>query len=214
MATITYYLKETAAFPDKDMKVLASKFKGKVHKIELGEGDVNGAAVNSQKVVQEKIYKQVIQNLGLSTSGVKLLQSDGDFDGKVTQADDYDFFINVNGMRHKATLEVIFPKVKEEKKLEFTFANAKLKGMADKNVMTKIESVAASGPTETGHGPVEYLNGALHTHVTNTIGIAWEWHGGIMNVVAIGKKNNQNKFQQRGGKGKSLKTCEYDWTEK
>lgn len=213
MGKVTYYLDEDVEFPDKDMKVLDSKFKGKVHIIEMGESDVKDGSVKSQKVVHEKLNKAVILNLGLSKTGKDLLADKGKFVGKFDEADDYEFYINVNNKRHKATIELLFPTVKEDVKPEYTFANTKLKGLADGKTFKKIESVALAGPSEIGHGPVEYLGGALHTHVTNTEGIAWIWKSGKMHIVAIGKKNNQNKFQQRGSKGKKLKTCEYDWSE-
>ena len=214
MPTLTYFLDEKITFPDKDVSVVEKKFKGKVHKAELDKSEVKDGAVKSQQAAQQRIFKQIIEHLGFTSDGVKQLKSGGEFDGKLTKAGDYDFFFNVNGKRNKATLELILPEAEEEKKPEYKFANTKLKSMADKNIITKIESIAVVGPKETGHGPVEYLGGAFHAHVTNTIGIAWEWKNGEMYIVAIGKKNNQNKEQQRGGTGKKLKTCQYDWTEK
>ena len=219
MATINYYLDEggKAELIDKDVKILESAFAGKLHKVEFAESQVDGNKLKSAKDGEVKIIKQVVANLGLSAAGLKTLITSGKFEGKIVGPDDYDFKITVNNKSHRAKLEVIFPEVKEEVKLkegtDYSFANSKVKGLCDKNAMSKIESVVKAGPSEKGHGPVEYLGGALHTHVTNTIGIAWEWKGKKMHVVAVGKKNNQNKQQQRGSSGKSLKTAQYDWNE-
>jgi hypothetical protein len=218
MATINYYLDENgkAELIEKDLKVLATKFVGKTHRIELAENQVEGKKIKSAKDGEVKIIKQVVMNLGLSTTGLKTLIADGKFEGKIVGAGDYDFKITANNKSHRATLEVIFPAAKEEAPLkegtDYSFANSKVKALC-RDAMTKIESVVRSGPSEKGHGPVEYLGGALHTHVTNTEGIAWEWKGKKMHIVAVGKKNNQNKQQQRGSTGKNLKTAQYDWNE-
>lgn len=213
MPTFACGLEEDVQFPEKDLKILGSKFKGKDHKVELSDKEAKNGAVTSQPAAQTKVYKQVIEHLGLSKVGLEMLKEAG-FEGKLTKAGDYDFVITANRTRHKAILELVLPEAEVDEKPEYTFANAGVKSLADKKTITKIESIAVAGPSEKGHGPVPYLGGALHAHVTNTEGIAWEWKGGKMHVVAIGKKNNQNKEQQRGGKGPKLKTAQYDWTEK
>ena len=106
MATFTCYLEENAEFPNKDLKLLGTKFKGKVFKVELEKNEVNGNVVKSQSVAQTKVFRQVFDHLGLSKDGLKMLKDDMGYDGKLTKADDYDFFLNVRGVRHKATLEL------------------------------------------------------------------------------------------------------------
>ena len=219
MATINYYLEddEKLHLIDKDIKVLQAAFAGKRHKVELAKDQVKGLKIISAKDGEVKIIKQVVMNLGLSKASLAILIKEGKFDGKIVGPDDYDFKITVNGKGHRAKLEVIWPEGAEEEPLkegtDYSFANSKVKALCDKMTMAKIESVVRAGKSEKGHGPVEFLEGALHTHVTNTEGIAWEWKGDKMHVVAVGKKNNQNKQQQRGGKGKNLKTAQYDWNE-
>jgi hypothetical protein len=91
---------------------------------------------------------------------------------------------------------------------EITFANSGVKALCKPDVMTKLISIQRAGTNETGHGKVPFLKDALHAHVTNTLGVAWNWVSGHVHVVAVGKKNNQNKVQD----GK--KTMEYDWDTK
>ena len=99
------------------------------------------------------------------------------------------------------------------KKLEdaesfITYANSKVKALCKTETVNKLISIQQAGTSETGHGKVPFLDDALHAHVTNTLGVAWKWKSGNVHVVAVGKKNNQNKVQD----GK--KTMEYDWTTK
>ena len=94
----------------------------------------------------------------------------------------------------------------EDAEKVITFANSKVKGLCKTETLNKLISIQLAGTGETGHGKVPFLDDALHAHVTNTLGVGWKWVSGHVHVVAVGKKNNQNKVQD----GK--KTMEYDWT--
>jgi hypothetical protein len=96
----------------------------------------------------------------------------------------------------------------EDAEKAITFANSKVKSLCKQEFINKLVSIQLAGTGEKGHGKVPFLDDALHAHVTNTHSVAWNWVSGRVHVVAVGKKNNQNKVQD----GK--KTMEYDWTTK
>ena len=213
MPTINLYLSEKETMPDSDMAKLAQKAKGKTLKLELHDRDDDKGKPKSGLDWHGKLM-QWIKPMGLSGAGYKLLEKKGKVDGKVGAYGNYDLFVTVNRVRHKNALTVEGPPKADDTPVDVDYANSKIKSAcSDKKVAAKIQSIAKAGPSETGHGPVEYLEGALHAHVTNTIGVAWFWRSGKMRIVAVGKKNNQIKTKQRGGKGPQLKTSEYDWYE-
>ena len=212
MPTVSYALDEKHVLDDKDVEKLAAKAKGKTLTIALTERDMSGGKIKSGIKWKEE-FDHWIKGFGLSTKGYKLFTDEAEVDGKIAAPGDYDFVVTANRQRCKATLEVIVPAVVAAPEPKYSFANSKVKSLCGTDEMKKIISIALAGKSETGHGPVAYLNGALHAHVTNTAGIAWKWKGDEVHVVAWGKKNNQNKEQARGGTGKKLKTCQYDWNE-
>jgi hypothetical protein len=213
MATVNFYLNEKEVLPEADLKKVETKAKGKTLKVTLQEKDMSGDKVKPT-VDWAAILQDWIKGFGLSGAGLKLIQTKGKFDGKVAEGGDYTLFLTINRNRIKAELEVAVPVIKEKPKPKYKFLSSKLEALCSaKPILNKIESIALAGKTETGHGPVAYLKGALHAHVTNTLAIGWVWKGDEVVVVAIGKKNNQNKEQQRGGTGPKLKTAEYDWTD-
>lgn len=212
MPTVSYALDEEHVLDEKDVAKLAAKVKGKTLTIKLTERDMAGDKIKPG--LKWKVeFDHWIKGFGLSPKGYKLFTDEAELDGKITAPGDYDLVVTANRQRCKATLEVIAPVVAAAPEPKYSFANAKVKALCGADEMKKIVSIALAGKGETGHGPVAYLDGALHAHVTNTAGIAWKWKGDEVHVVAWGKKNNQNKEQARGGKGKKLKTCQYDWDE-
>jgi hypothetical protein len=214
MPTVNFYLNEKHKFPDEDLKKVDSKCKGQTLTIKLAEKDMEGDKIKSTVNFKNEFMTWIKSKASPSGVGVKLLETEAKIDGKIAAPGNYEFFLTFNRQRMKASLEVTAPKVAPKKEVKISYVcSSKAKGMCDDMVVKKLTSIALVGPSETGHGPVEFLSGALHAHVTNTIGVAWKWKGDEVQVVAVGKKNNQNKAQQRGGSGKALKTCEYDWTE-
>lgn len=212
MPTVSYYLSEKHVLPPEDLKKLESKVKGQTLTLKLTDKDMTDGKISSTVNWKNEMVSW-IKAFGLSSKGFTMLQAEGKVDGKISSPGDYEFYVTANRQRTKATLTVVAPKIVAKVEPKYSFANSKVKGLCDDMVIKKIISIAQAGKGETGHGPVEYLEGALHAHVTNTIGVAWKWKGDEVHVIAVGKKNNQNKEQQRAGKGKKLKTCEYDWTE-
>jgi hypothetical protein len=89
-----------------------------------------------------------------------------------------------------------------------SYVNSTVKGLCKGDILTKLISIQQAGTGEKGHGAVEFLGGALHAHVTNSIGVAWKWESGKVKVVAVGKKNDKNPIQDK------KKTEKYDWTTK
>ncbi|MCB1334967.1 MAG: hypothetical protein KDK26_15295 [Roseivivax sp.] len=216
MPTITFYLSPKLEFPTGDQETIKSKVQGKTLKVQLQKKDISDSKVKSGYKMGDEILDW-IKGFKLSQQGFMLLKNKGKYDGKVKDLGEYDMFVTVNSKRHKATLlvepargvEVAPPEAPEP-----TFANAKVRSnCSGRQFQAKITSISLAGPTETGHGKIEYLGNALHAHVTNTESVAWEWHGNRMHIVATGKKNNQNKQQARGSTGKKLKTGQYDWDE-
>jgi hypothetical protein len=222
MPTINYYRDAEDTLGEQDVKKISNKIKGKTITLTLRASDLNGDKVKpSFKIAKE--LETVTGTFGLSCKDKKW-----DVDGKVSGLGSYTLKYTVTELVKKkdeegtkshsikGTLEIVSADpVAAPEPCPVTYANPKVKSTCEgnKNIKSKIESIAIAGPTEKGHGPVPFLDKALHAHATNTHGVAWKWKSGKMHVVATGKKNNQNKQQQRGGKGPKLKTCEYDWDE-
>lgn len=140
--------------------------------------------------------------------GKKLLDEVHDLD-VTTSASDYEALAKrvAAGVKQAKELLATAKKLKDAEDA-ISFENTKLKSLCKTEHLNKLISIQLAGTSETGHGKVPFLDDALHAHVTNTVGVAWKWRSGKVHVVAVGKKNNQNKVQD----GK--KTMEYDWTTK
>lgn len=216
MPPLNYYISQDIEFPEKDENLIKTKAKGKTRTVTMTKRDVDKGKVKNSIKWDDEILNW-ISSFNLSKPGLKILKDSASFDGKVKDFTDYDLFITVNSKRYKATLAVEAGDGVLDEEVEppaATFANSKVKSACSgAEFKAKIKSISLAGKTETGHGKVPYLGGALHAHVTNTHSLAWEWKGDKMHIVATGKKNNQNKQQKRGGKGPNLKTCQYDWDE-
>ncbi|GGH29229.1 hypothetical protein SAMN05444007_104371 [Cribrihabitans marinus] len=224
MAKIKLKLAPEKTISAQDVKKIADKVNNKTKTFMLRANEVDNGKVKAAFDVKKELLAWALRDFGLSGATAKLLVSDAQLDGQVSDLGDYDLVFSVSA---KVEDEVKTFKVKgtltlDAKEAEaapepcrVTYENAKVKSActSDNKIKTKIESIALAGTDETGHGKVPYLNNAFHAHVTNTESVAWFWRQGGMHVVATGKKNNQNKQQKRGGKGASLKTMEYDWYE-
>jgi hypothetical protein len=215
MPTVNFYLNEKYELSTPGLMKIIKFAHGKTLKIQLKDNEFKDGKVKvAADFWKKKFLLWIVPAFGgKNGADKKLLISSAKVDGKIVNPGSYTFMITLNRKRIKATLEVVAPAgaaaVAEPK---YTFSNSKVKGQCGKKEITKIRSIALEGKGYTGHGPVPYLKNALHAHVTNTAGIGWQWKGDTMHVVAWGKKNNQNKEQQIGGKGPKLKTCQYDWT--
>ena len=215
MPPLNFYLDADTPFPPEDEKKIKSMV-GKILTVALQKGDIkNGQPDPSFK--WRGVILDWIKSFKLSQTGFMQLKTNGVFDGRIKEFDDYELFVTVNSKRHKATLTVELAKgvvVEIPEPPEPSYENTKVKtACSSREFQAKIRSISLAGRTETGHGPVEYLDGALHAHVTNTHSVAWKWKGDKMHIVATGKKNSQNKQQARPGASKKLKTSQYDWDE-
>ncbi|MCV2867267.1 hypothetical protein OEW28_01330 [Defluviimonas sp. WL0002] len=224
MPTINLYLEPEDALPAQDVKKIADKVKGKTKTFSLPDKYLNATKIKSNFDVRKELLLWAGKEFGLSGAGAKTLVGKAGLQGRLTEIGSYDLVFTVSAdvagevktFRIKGELEILAKDpIAAPEPCKVTYANGKVRSACegDRNLKTKIESIALAGPTETGHGRVPYLGGALHAHATNTESVAWFWKGETMHVVATGKKNNQNKTQQRGGKGAALKTMQYDWDE-
>lgn len=222
MPTINIYLEPENTIAAQDIKKIASKVKGKTKTLVLPQKYLNADKIKPAYNVKKELINWAINDFGLGGASKKTLQSDGDMQGKLSKIGFYDLVFTVTAkvkdqpvtFRIKGDLEIVAKDpIAAPEPCEITYANSKVKRACegDRNLTTKINSIALAGTSEKGHGAVPYLGGALHAHATNTLSVAWEWKSGKMHIVATGKKNNENKQQQRGGKGKKLKTMQYDW---
>lgn len=208
MPTISIYLEPSVKLSDKDLAALV-KSKGSFWEINLTHDEYEAGKFTSKFKLREHFYK-FLKTLNLSTAGFTTWKTSGKISGAVKDATMYDISLVAHEKQTKLKLDINKP----DPLLLVDYGNDKIKrGCSDKKFQTKIQSIASLGPTYTGHGKVEYLKDAFHAHVTNTEGVAWFWKGKKMEVVAYGKKNDANSKQQRGSTGKSLNTCQYDWTD-
>lgn len=151
------------------------------------------------------VLEHLNSDMGRIVGKTALLSRLHDLDVSTTQSK-YDELVKdvVSAVKQaKGLLEAA--KAEKDAHDKISFASSKLKSACKEEMWTKLVSIQLAGSSEKGHGAVPYLDGAFHAHVTNTHSVAWEWRSGKVHVVAIGKKNNQNKIQD----GK--KTMEYDW---
>jgi hypothetical protein len=224
MPTINLYLEPEDPISAQDVKKIAANVQGKTRRYRLAAKHLNADKVKSSFDIRKELIAWAIRDFGLSGTTAKLLAGKAGLQGKLTALGNYDMVFTVSAQvgdetrtfRIKGDLEIEPEEaVAAPEPCPVTYANSKVKAACegDRNIKTKIESIALAGPKETGHGPVPYLDKALHAHATNTLSVAWFWKSGTMHVVATGKKNNQNKEQARGGSGKKLKTMQYDWDE-
>lgn len=224
MPTVNLYLEPDELMSPQDVKKIADNVRGKTRTYRLPPKFLNADKVKPAFDIKTELLKWAAKDFGLSGAGKKQLITKAGLQGRLSTIGDYEMIFTVSAevqgepkifrIRGELEIEADEP-IGAPEPAPVTYENSKVKSACnnDRNIKTKIESIALAGPSETGHGSVPYLQGALHAHATNTHSVAWFWKNGTMHVVATGKKNNQNKQQKRGGKGPNLKTREYDWDE-
>lgn len=222
--TINIYLEPENTIPAQDVKKIADKIKGKTRKLILPQKFLNADKVKPSFKLKTELITWAVKDFGLGGATKKTLVTDAKMQGKLSTIGFYDLYFTVTAdvagqpksFRIKGDLEIAAKDpIAAPEPCEITYVNAKVRRTCegDRNLLTKINSIALAGTSETGHGAVPYLSGALHAHATNTLSVAWKWKSGKMHIVASGKKNNENRQQQRGGTGRSLRTMQYDWDE-
>lgn len=88
--------------------------------------------------------------------------------------------------------------------MTMTFATSDLKEAceADQNILNKLTTIRQDGPNYGTPGPTALDRQAKHTHVTNTIGIAWTYGGSPVgedqHILALGKKSDRAKPNNSG----------------